>query len=769
MGGGVTGAETHDHAGLDELDGSLGGRPPSLCDFGTHGIDRTVDRARDPRYLLEMGDDPFDLRDPAGLVARVPELRALAARSPSLRKAIERGRPLAVHRALWWLRFRGGSSADRPLIKSLLANRRLFVATMKGAPPLTTINGVGTTVYGSADPDPRDGSYVTTLYLVFFFVPIYPIGSYLVRDNPQSRRRGWFFHAKVPLGFAAYVWQRLTALIIVAAVLAGVASTFVAATHADLVVVNGLPRAVTARLDDGAPVTVAAAGRASIRTGTGKHVITIDVDGRVVEKEPLDVPSRHDVVAWNILGAAPIYAQTIVYSPEGKDGTSNEPPRPGCGLELFTERDVSYAFVEPPRQISADSKAGAIHKRAVGVATGGPELCLGYLYAQDKIGEAGRLATGVARALDFDAKSMRTAVSFLMTTEDAATAQGLIGEALVRHPDDLELHRLRQDTLKAAGKGDELVAEYKARLDRDPESADAAYLHARLLHGAAARTLLDSLAAKFPDHAPIIRACAYEHVRAGDYAGAVTIFARLRKLDENAWRDVAVNHVETLVGARRAGEAATLLGELLRRDDLSWNEKRSFRADRLRVAKLQAGGSPAAVLAELPKPADAQDAASLDAYARLDAGLSITDADLASALKGPSLEAARLELAARSDPAAALQHAGEAAPATLKAMDHEAALLLFLEAAREPATQAIRDKLALALLRPLRDTSLAYLRDGGEDKLDDLLPSACTIVHFVRSRMTSLPAAERKKLLALARTEDVLHGPTTVAMDTWPK
>jgi|SRR3989344_2358710 len=43
-----------------------------------------------------------------------------------------------------------------------------------------SINGIGTTLYGKRDVNPADGSYVATEWVVIFFLPILPVGSYRV-------------------------------------------------------------------------------------------------------------------------------------------------------------------------------------------------------------------------------------------------------------------------------------------------------------------------------------------------------------------------------------------------------------------------------------------------------------------------------------------------------------------------------------------------------------------------------------------------------------
>jgi hypothetical protein len=66
-----------------------------------------------------------------------------------------------------------------------------------------TINGCGTTFYGSADPHP-DGSYVVTTWVVLAYIPLIPLGSMRVlpvsQDHlPWYKRSGQQYRSiKVP-------------------------------------------------------------------------------------------------------------------------------------------------------------------------------------------------------------------------------------------------------------------------------------------------------------------------------------------------------------------------------------------------------------------------------------------------------------------------------------------------------------------------------------------------------------------------------------------
>ena len=66
---------------------------------------------------------------------------------------------------------------------------------VKTAPSLATINGVGARMYGETDRDPEDGTYITTYYFVFLFIPIFPMARYRVLASGN----GYHFIGKAPL------------------------------------------------------------------------------------------------------------------------------------------------------------------------------------------------------------------------------------------------------------------------------------------------------------------------------------------------------------------------------------------------------------------------------------------------------------------------------------------------------------------------------------------------------------------------------------------
>ncbi|MFK8001692.1 MAG: hypothetical protein AB8H86_19010 [Polyangiales bacterium] len=72
-----------------------------------------------------------------------------------------------------------------------------------GAPSLSSINGIGTAIYGERDRA-GDGSYVTTHWIIALFVPIFPLGAYRVINNGGG---SYTFFSKERLGPIARAWR----------------------------------------------------------------------------------------------------------------------------------------------------------------------------------------------------------------------------------------------------------------------------------------------------------------------------------------------------------------------------------------------------------------------------------------------------------------------------------------------------------------------------------------------------------------------------------
>lgn len=66
---------------------------------------------------------------------------------------------------------------------------------VRSAPSLFSANGIGMTLYGSTDRDVRNGSFISTYYLIILAIPLFPLARYRVTQQGNSYR----FLGKAPL------------------------------------------------------------------------------------------------------------------------------------------------------------------------------------------------------------------------------------------------------------------------------------------------------------------------------------------------------------------------------------------------------------------------------------------------------------------------------------------------------------------------------------------------------------------------------------------
>jgi tetratricopeptide (TPR) repeat protein len=149
--------------------------------------------------LLEAGAFPLACpvgRAAAELMPGEADYQALVQMASLLNQNLpaEAEQMLRTHRCF----FDGGWLAGmNAALRKHCSELRVF-GTMKpisSAPPLFTINGLGTRLYGERDFDPHTRSYVTTLYFVVLYLPFIPLGCYrVIADGDRSYR----FLGKVP-------------------------------------------------------------------------------------------------------------------------------------------------------------------------------------------------------------------------------------------------------------------------------------------------------------------------------------------------------------------------------------------------------------------------------------------------------------------------------------------------------------------------------------------------------------------------------------------
>lgn len=692
------------------------------------------------------------ISDPAGLVARVPELEALADHA-GLRRAIERGDVHGVYRRLWWMKITRQGRAHRETIDALLARRRLFVVPIDSAPTLMTYNGVGASAYGSDDRG-DDGTFVLTHYLTVVFIPVFPIAQYLVAHGDNG---GWRFFAKVPLATLAYLWNRAVALAIVSSVLVGVGSTWRASRYHDVTVVNGLDQPVSFHV--GPHVTnVEAGGRVTLTVGVGKQPVDVRRgDGKSIETGTLDLSSGPDLVVWNVVGAAMVFKDVVVYG--GGAGQAPE-SEVACGRSALRLGEVHHAFTEPPKSISMKKGSGPVHRSYVDVAPGGAPRCLAYLAERGDQGVAADLAVKLAEISDYDGDAVESAGALLVRGRGPEAAVEWTRKVATDRPHSLDAQRAYQNASIAAGRRASIVTEFAERRARDASSPDLVYLCARVAPREQAEPMVDEAVARFPEHVMLRRLHGYQRFRARRYADALASWAELERLAPKSALERLDLRVTSLAALGRASEALDAIDRAA-----TGQPSLSLVTLYARVARLVPGAKPERLLEKRTSGAEEY----LVTRVRAACALPLTDAQLAGINDVDERDAVAIGRDA-ADPDRFMKRVEKATPSTLRQLDVGTWALAYAEALRRAPEGAAAKKIAAECGRgPQIAAAIArFVRTGvADDELDDLDLETLAALELARSRTAALSQTERAATRKAAQRDAILPGAVKAAVDGW--
>jgi hypothetical protein len=676
------------------------------------------------------------------MLDRIPELEVLA-HHPRVARALASGKPQRLYRVLWWGRMLGWFKDHRDLVDSLLSQRRLFLEPIKSAPSMFSLNGVGTRIYGHEDPDPHDGTGIGTLFFTLLFVPIIPLRQYLV----TSEGRNYSFFGTVPFGTVTFVWRQLMLAGIAVAIVVAAVTGFDKSRHNDLVVINGLEMDVTAVID-GNPLEIPPLDRQTRRLKTGFHQIAVKTqEGKVLEEGTLEIRSGDDVVAWNVIGAAPLYEERIPYSMAPSESSDQPDPTVFCGQSSIVRPAVNFVFRDPPDSIDLSSNQSVAWRNHFDLAEGGWQLCVGYLM-QEQPEEAEWVA---CQAADFDsAEDIGVVVVVMISAGHREELLQWLDDALTTN-DGVELHRARQNELRWGGRTAEMRTEYLARYEASQDSADAAYLWARTLPDEETLEELPSLRERWPEHYYLRLSQAWVLHRNYRFSESLPLWKQLEsdhKTDEE--------QIEALVGLGRVEEAVSIA-------ESSAIDSFDTAVLRAKVAVAAGKGPNLATVSELGMdPAFAQ--AML--LARVSGDVS---GEQLEAITDPAQRSA-VEIAAtlHSDGARAIELFRSAGANSLQNLDLDSRLLLLGEAVRI-ADADLETLLAenLPLYSYLGYARNLILGQGNPEDFENLPIHMRAVVTFATSRRPGISRAEVASLRRAARRDDVLNTVVSHAIDHW--
>ncbi|MCP3103215.1 hypothetical protein LZ198_30475 [Myxococcus sp. K15C18031901] len=695
------------------------------------------------------------IRDPAGLLHRIPELRVLC-EDARVRRAVERGDPFKLYRTLKWARWLGRLRSHRQVLKVLLGQRRLFARPLKGnGPQLGTLNGFGAALLGGAEPDAVDGTVIVTHSVVgLFFVPLFPLGAYVVRRHDS----GWTVFARVPLGTLSWLWTRLVSLAVMALVVGGAGQALHASRYREVHLGNAFAQPLEVTLG-GVSRTVAAGAVTTLTVPVGRqHGRAVSQSGMEVDVVDLDVQPGGGLLMWNIAGGMPVLLAQVLYaSPEElkEDGPA---PTVFCGQQVIQLGDVDYLFTDPPESLSMREDQGRMVKSLVKVARKEGDLlstCFVYLGAWNRLGEALPFTEAAARLSGWAESESQRAVR-AASSRSSGEAVRISRAMRDAKPEALDWHRTYQWAVEMDGGREALLSEYESRASKAPESPDAQYLYVRLKRGPEGSLATEMMAKRFPEHAELLRSVVHRRYLAGSWEGTREGWERLVALDETAALEVLEEAMTAFVALGREAEALARLTRMF--DGAREARVRSQIAEVYALVAARTGRRDAdALVAKF----EAEEKGERLDWLRARAHLQVTSDSATSGV--------RLMAVVGRSPTDALRAAESVSDLEMSILSEGAWALAYTESVRIGASECQRSLERFPLIAPSQRADLQRFIQGELASLEssELSWEIRAAAAFVRSRDAKLPEAERKRWVEQARKADWFHGVVSEAITSW--
>jgi hypothetical protein len=533
--------------------------------------------------------------------------------------------------------------------------------------------------------------------------------------------------------------------------------------------INALDVPVTVEID-GARLAVEKGGRSDRRLLEGIHEVRVlSALGEVLEEGPIDV-RRADVVAYNVLGAAPLYKANIIYqsSRSAQSGGDSRVEFLGAA-RLAIVANVNYVFVEPAQSISVESRTqGSVTRVAFDVGKGGWISTLNYLESERMLVKAASISRAVARAQPGDDKAFAYANHQTEVAEGIEGAIRFLRREKDRAPDSIDTNIAYAVAMRRVDRIEEVRVEYRARYQAKPDVPLNGVLLARVSPREEARGLYEELLKRHPDDALVRQgAASFAFFAERDYGKTVELLAKTQGTAR--YLHYLDDHVLSLVALGRVPEALALLSQFVSRET---NMDMRLALLYAEIARQPGAGNlhaPArAYLDEIGKKPQGSEAV---LWARSVLGDEVSSGDLA-AMKNDNLRRTiELQVDALRDPSEARERSERASQAVFEQLHPGVALLLAAEFARVGAASLAARILDARREFPVPSSSLTgYVLTGTEHpELWRLEPEWRAALDFVRARRLQELGQSGEALEAAAERADLRRGVVMAARAAWPR
>jgi tetratricopeptide (TPR) repeat protein len=514
---------------------------------------------------------------------------------------------------------------------------------------------------------------------------------------------------------------------------------------------------------DGKVTKLSPGGQAELSLLRGVHEVRAMANGKVIDEGPIDVLSTDGVVAYNLLGASPLYNDPVHY---GTGSANTEGFEFYGGQRLVTAQRADFVFTTPPQSISVEQSSSASHVRwHFDRAKGGWQSTLGILEERGSLDRALGVSLKVAEKDPTASEAIIMAAAMLERVRGVDPALAYLEKFLEGRPDAFEVHRTYLHYLRRADRFEQARTYYR-EFRRTHEGTLPLVLLARAEPLETALLLYREVQGREPNNKLARRGLARLYLDLGRYPESAELFAQVAA-DDPDYKYYADDHVRSLIRQGRRPEALEVAKKAVEKAPTEW---------RLAVlhAHLAAAAPASGSLATtyIDRFAQSRQDPGLGVWMRSLVGIPVDEGLVnKEQLQGEaSVLAARVQLAAAQDLVLAWGLCSKATPATLERVLSPIALLLGTEFLRA-GDAATADRLLSRLPDlPLPTSAFtAYVMDGVEHpelwRLDD---DARAALDFVRARKLEADGGSGEALYASALRREDWPGIVTRARATWP-
>jgi hypothetical protein len=546
----------------------------------------------------------------------------------------------------------------------------------------------------------------------------------------------------------------------------GIGAVYRGCTYQDVLLVNGLEQPVEVEID-GKRNQVAPGSRVEVTLREGVHAVRVlSSDGRLIDEEPIDVPATTDVVAYNIAGATLLYRETIEYRRSPSVSGSNDPGSVEifAGVRFIARDRVNFVFEQPPQQISVKSGESTTRYR-FDMAEGGWRTSAGYLESKNEIAKLARLYRAIAIITPGARDVVDRAGEMIELAEGSPAALRFLREMRDLRPDDPGIHMEYQYRMHRLGRGEEILAEYRALSEKNPGSPLHGVLLARAEPKDPAGARFAELAKSHPDNAQVLSSAAYHAFTTGDYAQSAELYARFEGKPE--YERSLPMHVGALVALGKVQEAVDLAARYASATAVPGARGPLLYA---LVARLPGASPPEPPMTFINRLSGPQNAADWKVFSAAIAGEPVSPSELAGIADPDLRQAIDIHIAAARDPAEAWKLCSQASPNVHRMMSPATAVLLAAEFSRagDPELGAQLLERDVGQWIPT-EAVFRFVRTGEKHpnfwRLDPELRAALA---FVRARHLASRGEPFADLLAEAEREDLLKAVVSRARVSWP-